>query len=169
MATLLEYLDTIQAHREFLSFKLIAFERARTRRSIEEVVAKLHEHMLSQGLRHEVENRRVALPRDVRVTLDEEQSLDGIALAEMKNTLAAHFQRDFPEQATISEIATISSRKSPLVQLADLIAGAANRRLNPQPERNHKDEMADAVLERLGLVMRQDEIPGLDAAAMFVL
>lgn len=169
LETLREYLDVVEAHREFLSFKLIAFERGRTRRSIEEVVAKLHEHMLTRGLQHEVESHRVALPRDVSVTLDEEQSLDGIALAEMKATLSANFQRDFPDQVTISEVQTISSRKSPLVQLADLVAGAANRRLNPQAERNHKDEMADLVMDRLGLVLQEDAVPGLDAAAMFVL
>lgn len=169
LETLEEYLNVVNAHREFLSFKLIALERARTRRSIEEVVAKLHEHMLLRGVRHEADSGRVALPRDVRVTLDEEQSLDQIALAEMKDRLEATFRRDLPDQVTVSEIVTISSRKSALVQLADLIAGATNRKLNPQPERNYKDDMADAVLRELGLVMAQDEIPGLDAAAMFVL
>jgi hypothetical protein len=87
----------------------------------------------------------------------------------MKDRLEASFRRDLPDQVTVSEIVTISSRKSALVQLADLIAGATNRRLNPQAERKYKDDMADAVLRELGLVMAQDEIPGLDAAAMFVL
>ncbi|MEX3690655.1 DUF3800 domain-containing protein [Paraburkholderia sp. BR14263] len=163
-----EYLAVVKAHREYLSFKLIAFERAKTRRSIEEVVAKLHEHMLLRGIRHEAESRRVTLPRDVRMTLDEEQSLDKIALDEMKGHLEATLRRDFVDQVSISEIVTISSKKSALVQLADLVAGAANRKLNPQQERGYKDEMADLVMEELGLVMADDNVPGLDAAAMFV-
>lgn len=163
-----EYLTVVRAHREYLSFKLIAFERAKTRRNIEEIVAKLHEHMLLRGVRHEAESGRVTLPRDVRMTLDEEQSLDKIALDEMKGRLEATLRRDFPDQVSISEIVTISSKKSALVQLADLIAGAANRRLNPQQERGYKDEMADYVMEELGLVLADDNVPGLDAAAMFV-
>lgn len=45
LATLNEYLKVIQENREFLNFKVIAVEKAKTRRSIEDTVQKLHENM----------------------------------------------------------------------------------------------------------------------------
>lgn len=69
-----QYLRVVQENREFLSFKLIAIQRAKTRRSIEEVVEKLHEHMLLRGADHEISSGRVDLPRDIAVTIDEAQS-----------------------------------------------------------------------------------------------
>src|SRR5690606_40361855 len=93
--TLAEYLNIIQANREFLSFKAIAVERSRTKRKIEDVVEKLHEHMLINGVEHEVEHHRVSPPQTINVTLDEEQSLDAITLAEVKRRVNSHFEDRF--------------------------------------------------------------------------
>ena len=164
---LAEYLDVIEANREFLSFKVIAVEKARSKRPIEEIVRKLHEHMLVRGIEHEVSSSRVDLPREVAVTLDEEQSLDPFTLSELTRQTSAMLQQQYGDQISIAKIEAVSSRHSPLVQLADVIAGAVNRRLNPQDERGHKDEMADMVIQRLGLVLEDESVPGLDATALF--
>ncbi|WP_238361281.1 hypothetical protein [Burkholderia thailandensis] len=52
-------------------------------------------------------------------------------------------------------------------QLADVIAGAANRRLNFKGERNHKDDIADRVMDTLGLTLEEGEAPEVDAAVLF--
>jgi hypothetical protein len=54
-----------------------------------------------------------------------------------------------------------------MIQLADLIAGAVNRRLNHRGDRNFKDEMADQIIEELGLKLEEENLPDLDAAALF--
>lgn len=140
-----EYLDVIEKNREFLSFKVIAVEKSRSKRTIEEIVLKLHEHMLIRGMEHEVSSCRVDLPREIAVTLDEEQSLDAFTLSELTRQVSTVLQQKYGNQISIAKIEAVSSRHSPLVQLADVIAGAVNRRLNPQDERGHKDEMADMV------------------------
>lgn len=163
-----EYLDIIDANREFLSFKIIAVEKARSKRSIEEIVQKLHEHMLTRGMEHEVSSNRVDLPREIEVILDQEQSLDPFVLADMKQQVCMVYQQHYGDSVSISKIDTVSSRHSPMVQLADVIAGAVNRRLNPQNERGPKDEMADMVIERLNLSFEGDvTVQGLDASALF--
>ncbi|WP_368086245.1 DUF3800 domain-containing protein [Nitrosospira multiformis] len=58
---------------------------------------------------------------------------------------------------------------SPLVQLADLVAGAVNRRLNHNGDRNSKDQMADLIIEQLELSLDKADLPELDAAALFCL
>ena len=162
-----EYLGVIHQNREFLSFKVIAIDKSRTARKIEEVIEKLHEHMLIRGAEHEIQQGRMDLPREVGVTLDEEQSLDPFSLAEMKRKISEEFTSSYNGELVINAIQTVSSRTSALVQLADLIAGAVNRRLNSSGEKNYKDEMADWVIHTLALSLSEEGVPGLDASALF--
>ncbi len=162
-----QYLEVVLANREFLSFKVIAVERARTKRPIEEVVQKLHEHMLVRGAAHEVKNNRIDLPREIEVTLDEEQSLDSFVIADLQKLVSTALEQDSNDQLKVASMQTTSSRNSPLVQLADLVAGAVNRLLNHEGERNYKDDMADLVVKMLDLDLSEDGVPGLDASALF--
>lgn len=163
-----DYLNVVAANREFLSFKLIAMNRRNSRRAIEDVVQRLHEFMLVRGLSHEIESGRVGVPRHVAVTMDEEQSIDRIALAEIRNRVVEGLEREHLEGVTFEErFNTVSSKDSALVQLADVIAGAANRRLNFKGERNHKDDIADRVMDALALTLEEGEAPDVDAAVLF--
>jgi flagellar biosynthesis/type III secretory pathway chaperone len=165
--TLNEYLGVIVKNREFLSFKSIAVEKARTKRSIEQVVEKLHEHMLLRGAEHDIENNRIGLPQKIEVTLDHEQSLDAITLDELKRRINDGCAAKYGEEVEVTKIETISSRNSPLVQLSDLVAGAINRKMNNTGEKNYKDEMADLVIHMLDLQFEQDKVEGLDVSALF--
>jgi len=161
------YLEVVLANREFLSFKVVAVEKARTRRPIEEVVKKLHEFMLIKGVEHEVESGRMSLPREMEVVLDEEQSLDPFVLSDLKNSVANSCEVKYSTSLRIESIQAVSSRNSSLVQLADVVAGAVNRKLNHEGDRNYKDDMADLVFGMLDLDFSEDGIPGLDASALF--
>ncbi len=165
--TLKEYLGIVLQNREYLSFKSIAVERAKTKRSIESVVEKLHEHMLLRGAEHEISSNRIGLPQKIEVTLDQEQSLDSITLEELKRRINAEYHTKYGDDVEVSQIATISSRNSPLVQLSDLVAGAINRKLNHKGERNYKDEMAELVIQMLDLQLSENNIDGLDVSALF--
>lgn len=163
-----DYLNVVAANREFLSFKLIAVNKRNSRRPIEEVVQRLHEFMLVRGLRHEIESGRVGVPRHVAVTMDEEQSIDRIALTEIRNRVSEGIEQANLDGVVFEErFNAVSSKDSALVQLADVIAGAANRRLNFKGERNYKDEIADRVMDVLELKLEEDEAPGVDAAVLF--
>jgi hypothetical protein len=125
--------------------------------------------MLLRGTEHEIQTARIDLPREIEVTMDEEQSLDSFRLSEMQRRITAHYQRLHPNQLALTGIRTVSSRSSPLIQLADTVAGSINRRLNHKGDGNVKDQMADMVIEELGLVLDEGELPGLDATALFLL
>jgi len=162
-----EYLSVIQKNREFLSFKVIAVERSKAKRKIEEVVEKLHEHMLIRGVEHEIKQGRINLPREIDMTIDEEQSLDKFTLSEMHRRIQSDFERTYGNQLKLYGVQTASSKNSSLVQLADVIAGAVNRHLNPTAEKNYKDEMAELIVKTLDLALDEEGIPGLDVSAMF--
>ncbi len=162
-----EYLKIILANREFLSFKAIAIERAKTKRKVDEVVEKLHEHMLIRGAEHEVNTGRIQLPREIEMTLDEEQSLDSFTLSEISRRVTSDFERTYDGKLKLGEVQTVSSRQSPLVQLADLVAGSLNRKLNHAGEKNYKDEMAERIMHDLDLTLNTEGVDGLDTAALF--
>lgn len=160
-----EYLMLIGQNREFLSFMAIAIERATLKRPIEEVVRRLHELMLVRGAEHEIRNNRIKLPHEIRLTVDAEQSLDVIACVDIKNRVAAAYRAAYGEQLVVDDVSSIASHKSEMVQLADVIAGAVNRRRNHKGDRGHKDEMADTIIDSLGIKLEKDDIPDIDASA----
>jgi hypothetical protein len=160
-----EYLDLILKHREFLSFKVIAFERVTARRPVEEIVHRLHEFMVTRGAKHEIDNNRIRLPYELQLTVDAETSLDTIACADIKHRIASDFTLNYGEQLRIDSVDAVQSHRSPLVQLADVIAGAVNRRKNHRGERGFKDDYADMIIDMLGIQLEQDAIPEIDATA----
>lgn len=107
--------------------------------------------------------------REIEVTMDEEQSLDPFRLSEIQRRITAEYQRLRPNQLSLTGIRTVSSRSSPLIQLADTVAGSINRRLNHKGDGNVKDQMADMVIQELGLALDEGELPELDATALFLL
>lgn len=162
-----EYLGIVAANRQFLGFKFAAVERARTQRTIEETVLRLHEFMTVEGLHHEVETNRVELPRTLDVTVDRESSLDSFALRAARDRISGQLAQRHANQAVINDIKDVPSEKSALVQLADVIGGAVNRVLNHQGEANYKDEMAQLVINTLGIQLRSEAREQFDSAAMF--
>lgn len=164
LAPLSDYLDLVVAKRELLSFKAITFEKCTTRRPVEEIVHRLHEFMIIRGIAHELATGRIALPHAVSLTVDAEQSLDDIARADIKRNIEIAFKATYGEDRLyVGDVAAVDSRKTVIIQLADVIAGAINRRINHKGERGHKDEMADMIIHRLQIQLEPKEVPGIDA------
>ncbi len=157
------YLDVIVSNREFLSFKAIALQKSTTSRHVDDVVHRLHEFMVTEGVKHEVDNNRIRLPHEVTLTIDSEQSLDKITCADIRRRIAQDLRVNYNDNLTIADVAAVTSHSSPMIQLADVVAGAVNRRKNFDGDRNYKDEMADAIFERLNIQLEPGDVPGLDA------
>ena len=125
-----------------------------------------NDETLTGSCLQEISSGRMDLPREIDLTVDEEQSLDMFALAELKRRINDRYKEDFNSQLTLSEIQTTSSHNSRLVQLADVLAGTINRRLNHHGAGNFKDERADMFISKLGLPVGEGDLPGLDATAL---
>lgn len=164
-----EYLRLIEGKREFLSFKAISFDQQHSRRKIDEIVHRLHERMIIEGVRHEISSNRIRLPQDLNLIVDEDQSLDKLACTDIKERIDRSLKHSYGDELLIRSVESAKSQFSELIQLADLIAGALNRRLNPPGTVNHKDEMAEMILSTLGIGLRPDSDEELDAAVMLSL
>jgi hypothetical protein len=162
-AALAEYLDVVRKHRELLSFKVIAVERSTMKRPVSEVVMRLHEFMLVRGAQHEIAANRIKLPRAIRLTIDAEQSLDIIACADIGSRVADAYKATHGDSLTVEDVSAVSSHESELVQLADVVAGAVNRRKNHTGDPGHKDEMSDLIIEKLDIQLQKHDIPNMDA------
>jgi hypothetical protein len=155
VAALPDYLAVGQ-HRQYLSFKVIAVERSTIKRPIEEIVMRLHEEMTIRGAKHEIDHNRIKLPHAIRLTVDAEQSMDAFACSDMKSRIANAYHAEHGDNLSVEEVSTISSKKSELVQLADVIAGAVNRRKNHTGEYGYKDEMADLIIQELDIQLEKN-------------
>jgi Protein of unknown function (DUF3800) len=163
-----EYLEIIKANRQYLSFKIISADQHRTHRSIAEIIRRLHEYMLVRGAEHELETGRIALPYELEVSIDNEQSLDEIAIADMRSAVRMHFKTAHEDRLSLHDIKTVESRHSQMIQLADLIAGAANRKRNGKGDLGDKDEIADLIIDALDLVIEAPEELLLGDASAFL-
>jgi hypothetical protein len=167
LSALNDYLDLVMAKRELLSFKAITFKRASTRRSVDEIVHRLHEFMVVRGVAHEIESGRISLPHGIILTVDAEQSLDDFAKADIKRNIETEFRNSYAEDSLfMGSVSSVDSKKTEIIQLADVIAGAINRKINHTGERSHKDEMAEAIINRLQIQLKPGQIPGVDATTL---
>jgi len=164
IGALADYLDVVVAQRGLLSFKAIAFEKSTTNRPVDSIVHRLHEFMIVRGVQHEIESGRIRLPHALELTVDAEQSLDDIAKADIKRNIEIAFKNAYGEdQLVMDAVASVDSKKTDIVQLADIIAGAINRKNNDDGEPGFKDEMADMIINRLQLQLAPGTIPDVDA------
>ncbi len=63
----------------------------------------------------------------------------------------------------MGDVASADSKKTEIIQLADVVAGAINRKKNHTGEHGFKDDMADMVINRLQIQLEPGEIPNVDA------
>lgn len=160
------YLRLIDSRREFLSFKAITFRQRDSHRKVEEIVHRLHERMIIEGVRHEIGSNRMRLPQNIQLIVDEDQSLDRLACVDIRERIGRALKSEYGDELLMTSVETAKSQFSQLIQLADMIAGALNRKLNPSGTTNHKDEMAEMILTMLGINLEPDSDDELDSAVM---
>jgi len=153
-----DLIDLIHENSSYLGFKFITVKNSEVNRSQSETLIKLHELLLSKGVEHEVASKRIAPNTHIKITLDEESSLDAVALDELKGSVKAKLEHSVAKGTALEDITTVPSHKSNFVQIADLIASAVGRKLNNPDSNGDKDEVADYLMQRLSLNIESAEI-----------
>jgi|TARA_R100000027_G_C2248156_1_gene93738 hypothetical protein len=154
-ATYEEFLSLIISNMNYLGFKAVYLSNAGIRNK-QEAFSKLFYHLVARGVEHEVSSSRVRLPREIEFTKDsEEEGYDQLLLAEMKDRLKHHSAANYKGQAKYTELVALDSKKSNLLQLADVYTGCLHRVLNHKAEKNWKDSFAENFLESVGTQISQ--------------
>jgi hypothetical protein len=152
-----------------LSFKAVALDSSTTKKNITDIVRELHYHLTHIGISHEVDTKRLTLPRNVTLFKDREDG-DGLEMEKLKQDLDASLSQNFEGQVTLDRIFSLDSENNFYIQLADLFIGSIARIINRDSEsnqRNQKDEFADFVCSLLRLDLTKKESIEQDSSFVY--
>lgn len=154
----LEFVRQAKKSASYVGFKAIVLAKDDVkRRPTEEAIYAMYYRLIVDGIRHEVAQDRFTLPRNVVLYKDEDEGADRLHLHSLKDKLRAECPKQFDNQISMSEVESLKSSGSILMQLADVFTGAIGRIVNRDPNkvRNHKDDAAEEILRILGSDWRE--------------
>jgi uncharacterized protein DUF3800 len=113
----------------------------------------LYYHLLTKGIDHEHTSGRAPLPRILQGWKDsEELGADKLLMANLHDRMKQAAASVYENKLVVDNLVAVDSKSSVFLQVADIMASSANKILSRSGEsRNHKDELAEYLLERLGI------------------
>lgn len=128
-----------------MSFKSIIIKNHGIRDK-DAAIKDLTYYLIKKGVLHENQSLRAPLPRQLIVIVDEEsEAKDNLKLAEIKDKLEAQKINGLG----LGKFEAKSSKDDEYIQIVDLFTGAINRILHPPIVKNHKDELAEFIMNIL--------------------
>ena len=152
-----ELIDIFLAKGGTISFKFISVPRQGLG-DIQAALGDLYYHLLIKGIDHEHSSGRAPLPRILQGWKDsEELGADRLLMANLKDRMKQAAASVYENRLIVDNLVAVDSQSSIFLQVADIMASSANRILSRTGEsRNHKDELAEYLLERLGVSLTPD-------------
>ncbi|SHJ06407.1 DUF3800 domain-containing protein [Pseudozobellia thermophila] len=129
-----------------VGFKVIILNRKGIT-NINSAITDLTFHLLHKGVNHEHTTGRAPLPRLLQVWIDdEEKGSDQLKLENIKERLTRQSISDL----YLGDFHAVDSQENFGIQIVDIFTASINRKIhNPESTGNHKDELANFVLELL--------------------
>ena len=152
-----ELVDIFLTQGGTISFKSISVPRAGIK-NVSDALGDLYYLLLTKGVEQENSTGRAPLPRILQVWKDaEEIGSDKILMANLADRIKQTSASLYENKLFVQEFVAADSKSSIFLQVADLMASSVNRILcrGEQP-RNQKDELADYLVQRLGISTTPD-------------
>lgn len=149
-----EFFTVALSHFDTFSFKAVALERTGTHGTSNKIIRDLHYHLVHAGIKHEVETKRLTLPRCINIYKDKEDGTDKLEMANLEHDLKSSFSKHFNDESTLKRLEAIESADNFYIQLSDLFIGSVARILNKEEnssQLNQKDALADHIISLLRL------------------
>ena len=147
----LEFIKRVLGQSDAFGFKAVILDSYNVRGiSLEDRIYRLHYQLIVKGIEHEVQTGRFSLPRIISVTKDKDEGTDNLRLTELKQKLKTECQAYFDNKILVDDVKAEESHASLFIQLTDLFTASINRKLN-SPGSNYKDDLADEILNLLGI------------------
>lgn len=153
-----QFVDFSVGHRDYVSFKVIATKRKGNSRSIDEVITKLSFLLLVKGYAQELQAGRFIGERRLIFVVDESGGPDSIGREDLKIAVTRALNEQHGSGAVLSNVEEIDSKQSAAIQLADLISGALNRKMNYPAGNSPKDDLANYIVDTLGLKLDESVV-----------
>lgn len=139
-----------------ISFKFISVPKHGLK--VQTALADLYYLLLKQGIDHEDSTGRAPLPRTLEVWKDlEEVGADKLLMANLLDKMQHSASSVYENRLALKDFHAVDSRGNVFLQIADLMAASANRIISRTGEAGtHKDEVAEYLLNRLGISLTAD-------------
>lgn len=164
-----EYVDLLAGNREYIGFKFVAFNKVGSSRPIESAVINLYKLLILKGVEHELKNGRITCPRIINLAIDKEDSIDAIAIEELKLQVRTQLVATYNDGVRLNEVETLDSKDGDFIQIADLISGAINRKLNHKGDRGYKDDLAEYICAKLDIQFGEIETSDEDSSVIIMI
>jgi hypothetical protein len=145
-------IDVIVDRGSAISFKCISLPRYGIR-SVTDALSELYYHLLLKGIEHEIRTGRAPLPRTLQVWKDsEEPGADRLLMATLADRMRQASTTLLDGGLHIDGFEAVPSGQNTFLQIADLFVSSINRVMSRTGDnRGHKDDVADYVIQRLGI------------------
>jgi hypothetical protein len=147
-----DILDILHKRSAAISFKAIKLARSGLSNQ-QSALDDMFYHLIVRGIEHEHDSGRAPLPRNFQLWKDaEEESKDKLFIANLTDRLRTASTSHFSGNLYVTDMFSIDSKMSELVQLADLFTASVNRLVNSPGSGEHvKDTFAKDFLGKFGL------------------
>lgn len=147
-----EILEILHRRSAAICFKAITLLRSGLSNT-QSALDDMFYHLIIRGVEHENSSGRAPLPRNFQLWKDaEEESKDNLFIANLADLLRKASVSFFSDNLFVSGMFAVDSRKSELIQLADLFTASVNRVVNASGSGDHvKDEFARTFLQKFGM------------------
>jgi hypothetical protein len=147
-----ELIDIFLSNGGTISFKFISVPRKGIA-NIQAALSDLYYHLLTKGIDHEHSSGRAPLPRILQAWKDSEEiGADKLLMANLEDKIKQAAASVYDNKLVVDNLVAVDSKSSVFLQVADIMASSVNRILSRSGEsKNHKDELAEYLLERLGI------------------
>jgi hypothetical protein len=150
----LDYLTILEKRFATFGFKYMAIQRPSS--GVAAALGKLFYHLVCEGIAHDAESGRAALPRFLNVWKDrEDDGNDALLLADIRDRMSNAAASRFSGQLEIGELKSVASDGNQMIQICDLFIGSINRCMNGQglSGEHPKDRFARTVLDRFNVTL----------------
>ncbi|MCY7694919.1 DUF3800 domain-containing protein [Bacillus altitudinis] len=137
-----------------VSFRAIAVNKSKLSTPIDEIINDLFYRLTIKGMEHEILTGRVVLPRQINYFKDRDDNDNTYNISKFSELLSSKFKEQYGDDLVLNSYVPLDSKLSRLIQAADLFTGSLNRLYNVRPKGgniNNKDELADYIIDRVGL------------------
>lgn len=152
-----ELIDIFLTKGGMISFKFASVPRYGIKNT-QAALADLYYHVLTKGIDHENSTGRAPLPRILQAWKDSEEiGADKLLMANLKEKVRQAAASVYQNKLVVDNFVAMDSKSNIFLQVADIMASSVNRILSRSNEaRNHKDDLADHLISRLGISLTAD-------------
>lgn len=154
-----EFIERFVLREGILGFKAISIPN-RGFQDEGRVFADLYYWLIRRGLEHEVDSKKIVLPRRLSFAKDaEEEGYDHRVLALIRDQLDRDVEPVFNGELHCDRFTAVDSKQDILIQVADLFSWCVNRKLNVMPGKkklNWKDEFAEWFMNEVQFSPQQE-------------